>query len=140
MTKSRIAFVLWLAVWLGMLFVGFGFYRSVVNQHVLGYPSSGQFDLCIVYPGFWAALNAILIALSRKTPLLVKALGVVVQVPAAFAFFFVASGGGVIKEHRRRSDMVDEAKVRPAADICASDPQRTSAAGCDSDQRCMPEQ
>jgi hypothetical protein len=72
MTKSRIAFVLWLVVWLGMLFVGFGFYRSVVNQHVLGYPSSGQFDLCIVYPGFWAALNAILIALSRKTPLLVK--------------------------------------------------------------------
>jgi hypothetical protein len=43
------------------------------------------------------ALNATLIALSRKTPLLVKALGVVIQVPAAFAFFFFASAGGSVR-------------------------------------------
>ena len=93
MTKSRIAFVCWLAIWLGILLIGFSLYSGVVEQHVPGYPSSGQFNLCFVYPGFWVALDAVLIALSRRTPLLIKVLGVAVQVPAAFAFFFVASGG-----------------------------------------------
>jgi hypothetical protein len=93
MTKSRIAFACWLAIWLGILLLGFSLYSSVAAQHDPGYPSSGQFNLCFVYPEFWVALNATLIALSKKTPLLVKALGVAVQVPAAFAFFFFVSGG-----------------------------------------------
>jgi hypothetical protein len=93
MTKTRIAFACWLAIWLGILLLGLSLYRSVVDQHVPGYPNSGQFNLCLIYPSFWVVLNASLVALSRKIPLLGKVLGVVLQVPAAFAFFFFVSGG-----------------------------------------------
>lgn len=93
MTKSRIAFACWLAIWVGIFLLGFSLYSSAVAQHVPGYPSQGQFNLCFVYPGFWMVLNSTLIVLSKKTPLLLKALGVAVQVPAALAFFFVVSGG-----------------------------------------------
>ena len=93
MTNSRIVFVVWLVIWLGILLLGFSLYSSVVEQHVPGYPNSGQFQLCLIYPGFWVALNATLIALSRRTPILIKVLGIIVQVPAAFAFFFYVSGG-----------------------------------------------
>jgi hypothetical protein len=93
LSKSSIAFGLWLVVWIGILCVGLGLYTGVVEQHVPGYPNSGQFNLLFVYPGCWMAVNLVFLLLTKRIPLPVKLLTVVLQVPAVFLFFFIASGG-----------------------------------------------
>lgn len=93
MTKSRVVFGVWLLAWMLVLFIGIRLYLGVVAQHVNGYPTSGQFDLCIVFPSVFALLNALLIIFSRKLHVALLLVAFFVQLFALPAFFFVVSGG-----------------------------------------------
>ncbi|KOR48820.1 hypothetical protein ADT25_02275 [Xanthomonas oryzae] len=93
MTKSRVAFGMWLLVWALILIIGIRLYLGVVAQKVPGYPTSGQFELCIVFPCLLLLLNALFILFSRRLPVALRLVAFFVQFLALPAFFLFVSGG-----------------------------------------------
>jgi len=93
MTKARIVFGVWLIIWTLVLYVGFKLYMGVVAQQVAGYPRSGQFYLCILFPCAFLTSNILLIVFARKLHWLVLVAAFFMQFVAFLAFFFYGSGG-----------------------------------------------
>jgi hypothetical protein len=93
MTKSRVAFGVWLLIWALLLACGISLISGVTAQKVPGYPNQGQINWYVMFPGALVMANIVLIAYARKLPFGILLIAFAMQLLALPLFFFVGSGG-----------------------------------------------
>ena len=93
MTKSRVAFGVWLLIWILVFLCGIGLIQGVVEQKAPGYPNQAQINWYLGFPAAMVIANALMIAFARKLPLLLRVIAFAVQLLVLPAFIFYGSGG-----------------------------------------------
>ena len=93
MTKSRVAFGVWLLIWALVFACGISLLSGVTAQKVSGYPNQGQINWYVLFPGALAIANALIVAFARRLPLLFRVMAFAIQLLVLPAFIFYGSGG-----------------------------------------------
>jgi hypothetical protein len=91
--KRRVAASLTTALWALFPFVGYELTRSVMQQHVSGYPNAGQWHYYVHFPLAMMLVSVGLLALAKKIPLALFLTVWVLQVLLFIPFFLGYTGG-----------------------------------------------
>jgi hypothetical protein len=92
-TKSRLAFGVWLLIWVLAIVCGITLLSGVTAQKVPGYPNQGQINCYVLFPGVMAIANALLVVFARRLSLSSRIIAFAIQLLALPAFIFYGSGG-----------------------------------------------
>lgn len=93
MTKSRIAFIVWLLLWGWVLCSDIRRYVDLAAQKIPGYPNAEQFQVYILIPAAFVIANILLMVFLRRLPLLLRVIAFLIQFFGLPAYIFYSSGG-----------------------------------------------